>query len=243
MVAPRAMCRAMRLRRLAESVDGATPVQLQRVVRALGRSADAVLAAAWWVQSDGRHVMAHHAPRSLSVTLTPLELTPLSPREIDADLLRQLKSPQRPVVCHALPLVPNLLPDAHQIPRAGATHCLSAARRTRDGGAIVLQVCRALQPDQDPEPLLRLMRLALPPARRLSTAGSRAAALPAVQRQTLRLLLIGWSEKQIAAHLGRSRHTVHHHVKQIYRALGVTSRPELLARFLDERTLRALESD
>ncbi|HMO27523.1 MAG TPA: LuxR C-terminal-related transcriptional regulator, partial [Tepidisphaeraceae bacterium] len=227
----------MRLRRLAESIDGATPLQLHRIARALGRSADAILVSAWWMHPDGRHVMAHHAPRALPTGLNVLELTPLSPRQIDRNLLQRLREHAQPVMCSTRPLVPDLLSDSPQLPRAGATHCLSAARRTRDGGAIVLQVCRALRPDQDPEPLLRMMRLALPPARRLSAAGSRLASLPTVQRQTLRLLLIGRSEKQIAAHLGRSRHTVHHHVKQIYRAMNVSSRGELLARFLDECTL------
>ena len=52
------------------------------------------------------------------------------------------------------------------------------------------------------------------------------------QKQTLRLLLSGDSEKQIATKLLRSRHTVHEHVKAIYRAIGVNSRAELFARFL-----------
>jgi DNA-binding CsgD family transcriptional regulator len=45
----------------------------------------------------------------------------------------------------------------------------------------------------------------------------------------LRLLLSGLSEKQIAARLDLSRHTVHNHVKEIYRVVGVQSRAELMA--------------
>lgn len=52
------------------------------------------------------------------------------------------------------------------------------------------------------------------------------------QRVALRLLLSGDSEKQIAAKLRRSPHTVHMHIKAIYRTLGVTSRAELFSQFL-----------
>ena len=48
-------------------------------------------------------------------------------------------------------------------------------------------------------------------------------------QQTLQLLLAGDGEKQIAAKLGISRHTVHDYVKAIYRRFGVCSRAELLA--------------
>jgi len=54
------------------------------------------------------------------------------------------------------------------------------------------------------------------------------------QRQTLRYLLTGESEKQIARALGRSKHTVHTYVKQIYRSFGACSRGELLSQFLKE---------
>jgi DNA-binding NarL/FixJ family response regulator len=51
-------------------------------------------------------------------------------------------------------------------------------------------------------------------------------------RQTLQHLLVGDSEKQIAHQLGLSRHTVHVYVKALYRGFGVSSRGELLARFV-----------
>ena len=51
-------------------------------------------------------------------------------------------------------------------------------------------------------------------------------------RQTLERLLAGDSEKQIASHLGVSRHTVHVYVKGLYRHYDVCSRGELLARFV-----------
>ncbi len=49
------------------------------------------------------------------------------------------------------------------------------------------------------------------------------------ERATLELLLTGASEKQVAATLGLSRHTVHGYVKAIYAKLGVKSRAELMS--------------
>ncbi|MFO0759058.1 MAG: LuxR C-terminal-related transcriptional regulator [Byssovorax sp.] len=54
-------------------------------------------------------------------------------------------------------------------------------------------------------------------------------------RDTLRALVQGKSEKQIAADLGLSIHTVHEYVKALYRHFGVQSRGELLARCLTGR--------
>jgi DNA-binding CsgD family transcriptional regulator len=52
------------------------------------------------------------------------------------------------------------------------------------------------------------------------------------QKQTLHRLLAGDSEKQVAAELGLSRHTVHVHVKSLYKVFKVNTRNELLARFV-----------
>jgi DNA-binding CsgD family transcriptional regulator len=52
------------------------------------------------------------------------------------------------------------------------------------------------------------------------------------QSQTLELLLAGDSEKQLARKLAISPHTAHIHVKTIYKRLGVSSRGELLSRFV-----------
>ena len=58
------------------------------------------------------------------------------------------------------------------------------------------------------------------------------ADLPPRLRQTLEGLLGGDSEKQIAHRLGLSRHTVHVYVKALYKRFGVSSRGELLARWV-----------
>ena len=56
--------------------------------------------------------------------------------------------------------------------------------------------------------------------------------LPRRLHQTLQGLTRGDSEKQIARALGISQHTVHVYVKQLYKRLGVSSRAELMARFM-----------
>jgi DNA-binding CsgD family transcriptional regulator len=53
------------------------------------------------------------------------------------------------------------------------------------------------------------------------------------QREVLELLLHGHGEKEIAARLFLSKHTIHNHVKAVYRAFGVSSRFELFARCAD----------
>lgn len=47
------------------------------------------------------------------------------------------------------------------------------------------------------------------------------------ERKVLDLLLAGRTERQAAAEIGRSPHTVHVHVKNLYRKLDVTSRRQL----------------
>ena len=56
--------------------------------------------------------------------------------------------------------------------------------------------------------------------------------LPRHQRDTLVWLCRGASEKEIAAELGISPHTVHGYVKALHRYFGVSSRSELLAHCL-----------
>jgi DNA-binding CsgD family transcriptional regulator len=59
-------------------------------------------------------------------------------------------------------------------------------------------------------------------------------------RAILAQLLSARSEKQIAAHLGLTERSTHQYVVGVYRKLGVTSRAELMARFLrDDRALAA----
>ena len=50
------------------------------------------------------------------------------------------------------------------------------------------------------------------------------------QQQTLDGLMLGRSEKEVAAELGLSPHTIHEYVTSLYRIFGVRSRGELLAK-------------
>ena len=60
----------------------------------------------------------------------------------------------------------------------------------------------------------------------------RIAALPPRLRGIVSELLTGDSEKEIAHRLSLSRHTVHEYVKEIYARLDVSSRSELMARWI-----------
>jgi DNA-binding CsgD family transcriptional regulator len=68
--------------------------------------------------------------------------------------------------------------------------------------------------------------------------GPRHLSDPAVRglaprlRRVLDQLLTGKSEKEIAAALELSKHTVHEYIKMLYREIGVNSRAELLARWM-----------
>ena len=62
--------------------------------------------------------------------------------------------------------------------------------------------------------------------------GPDGKTLPPRHQQTLERLLIGDSEKQIAKHLRISPHTVHQYVKALYKRFAVSSRGELLARWV-----------
>jgi DNA-binding CsgD family transcriptional regulator len=60
--------------------------------------------------------------------------------------------------------------------------------------------------------------------------------LTKAQMEVLRLALQGLDEASIAAHLNRSAHTVHTHLKAIFRQLGVHSRAELIVKVAKPHT-------
>lgn len=62
------------------------------------------------------------------------------------------------------------------------------------------------------------------------------------KRALLRLLLAGRSRKQIAEQLGRSKHTIDGHFKELYAAIGVGDRAQLVLFAAQLREL-ACESD
>lgn len=60
------------------------------------------------------------------------------------------------------------------------------------------------------------------------------ARLSCTERQVLDYLRTSLTERKIASELERSHHTVHVHVKNIYRKFGVSSRKELMELFIDD---------
>jgi len=63
-------------------------------------------------------------------------------------------------------------------------------------------------------------------------AGVASSPLTATEQTVLQGLLLGLSEKQIAAQNTQSPHTTHDHVKRIFRKYGVSSRSSLMALWL-----------
>jgi DNA-binding CsgD family transcriptional regulator len=60
--------------------------------------------------------------------------------------------------------------------------------------------------------------------------------LSADQRQTLELILAGHSEKYVARTLGKSAHTIHAHVRRVYKLARVNSKAELMVLMLKSRS-------
>lgn len=73
------------------------------------------------------------------------------------------------------------------------------------------------------------------PARHLARSYGLLGPVPLTprQRQAVSLLLRGLSEKEMAAEIGVSTSTAHEYVVEAYRKLGVRSRPELIALWMD----------
>jgi DNA-binding CsgD family transcriptional regulator len=59
------------------------------------------------------------------------------------------------------------------------------------------------------------------------------SALPPRMREVLELILDGLSEKEIATNLGLKFNTVHGYIKELHHRFGVSSRAELMARWID----------
>ncbi|XAL99219.1 LuxR C-terminal-related transcriptional regulator [Phycisphaeraceae bacterium D3-23] len=109
-------------------------------------------------------------------------------------------------------------------------------------GAVILHICLFLGPlaQTSPSRQAHLLRAALPAitgrlalvmAPPVVKARARThTPLSAAEREIIPLLLQRNSERTIADRLGKSRNTVHTHVKSIYLKLGVHSRKELRRR-------------
>lgn len=95
--------------------------------------------------------------------------------------------------------------------------------------AFVLHERPAFQPDPDDESTQKSEPCRNGSIPRSPTVGLHV--LTRAQRRVCQLLLNGLAEKEAANRLGISVHTVHDHTKSIYKALSVSSRPELILRY------------
>lgn len=116
----------------------------------------------------------------------------------------------------------TLVQLVHRLDAATTQCCEDAIAHQR---VMVAQLCRLLGTYLNGE---------APPVSRqlLGRQNVEQSDLPPRVRQTLGCLLVGDSEKQIAAKMGVSPHTVHCYVKTLYRSYEVSSRGELLSRFV-----------
>lgn len=85
----------------------------------------------------------------------------------------------------------------------------------------------------DEETTLRLHRVA-PTDRTVAITEQSGNGFTATQKQILDYVLQGRSEPQIAKLLRRSPHTIHTHLKIIFRRLNVHSRAELIVKLLQQ---------
>jgi DNA-binding NarL/FixJ family response regulator len=111
------------------------------------------------------------------------------------------------------------------------------ARIAVPGKVIVLCLLRGVdqKPFTDRESQLAdlcLSQMAWPYQPDDAPSDPRVAALQPRLRKVMQHLLEGDAEKQVAAKLGLSKHTVHEYVKMIYQQLGVSSRSELLSQWV-----------
>jgi DNA-binding CsgD family transcriptional regulator len=128
-------------------------------------------------------------------------------------------------------------PEFHEAHRLwGLDDLLASCQRTYDPprlfGFVLLRPLDARRYGKRERRLVHLFHGEL--SRYVGTAleleqGGAIACLPPRLRETLECLLEGDSEKQVAARLGLSRHTVHEYVTALYRRLDVSSRAELMA--------------
>ena len=122
----------------------------------------------------------------------------------------------------------------HRLDSATTQTCEDAIARQR---IMVAQLCRMLGAylnGETPQPPVNEKAIGREDVEQFDLA-------PRV-RQTLERLLAGDSEKQIAVWMGVSPHTVHCYVKALYRSYEVSSRGELLSRFVTSDSSRGLHA-
>lgn len=113
---------------------------------------------------------------------------------------------------------------------AGFEHFLGSHWRLPDGTVEGMGFMRAAGDapfDDEDRAVLHLVHLGV--GRLFQPVFARRRRLPPRARATLDAMLTGASDKEIAAELGITVHTVRDYVKMIFRDLGVSSRAQVLA--------------
>ncbi len=126
----------------------------------------------------------------------------------------------------------SLIQIVNRLDAATTQSCEDAVAHQR---AMVACLCRMLGACLNGEPLSII-------AEASARQNLEGCDLPPRVRQTLGRLLAGDSEKQIAAKMGLSPHTVHCYIKALYRSYEVSSRGELLSRFVTSESSRGLHA-
>ncbi|MDB4934026.1 MAG: Transcriptional regulator, LuxR family protein [Labilithrix sp.] len=114
---------------------------------------------------------------------------------------------------------------------AGLDHFLGSHWRFPDGTIEGLGFMRAANDapfDEDDRATLHLAHLGV--GRLFEPRASDAPKLAPRVRETLDAVLVGATDKEIAARLGISGHTVRDYMKVLFRAYGVSSRAQLIAK-------------
>jgi DNA-binding CsgD family transcriptional regulator len=154
------------------------------------------------------------------------------PGDVVAALREQLVPDQ---TFYAAPLVQELMPvveiDAHVVGWCRPT----PARPDRVLGLTFHREWRAKPFNRRQREMLRIFIDELHHLHRDGVLDPPAAPGPRLtgrEAEVLQRLLKGDSMKETASRLGLSAHTVHDHVKSLYRKFGVSTRAELLAQFV-----------
>jgi pSer/pThr/pTyr-binding forkhead associated (FHA) protein len=100
-------------------------------------------------------------------------------------------------------------------------------------GDVAFIVCVNKKVVQDPDSSLPTSCKSRSKSMRVTDHAGRG--LSEAQSRVLRCVLGGFAEKEVAARLALSEHTVHSHMKAIFRLFGVHSRSELQARLMPYR--------
>jgi DNA-binding CsgD family transcriptional regulator len=132
----------------------------------------------------------------------------------------------------------------HYMRNMGVDDSLTSVELRPDGLVIGLSLMRVQREQRFSQRDLAMLELLTHAVSRrvdgklVTHRGNGSARLPPRLRDTLDALLDGASEKEAARRLGIAPSTVHEYVTKLYRRFGVTSRRELMSRFLRARTLR-----